>query len=153
VSPYFLDSSALAKRYMTETGSPWIRALAVRSAGSIIVSEITLAEVANAFAKRHRVGGLTRQERDNALKVFLDHCKTDYTPMPVTRSIIDRAVILTQTHTLRAYDAVQLATALVANLTVTAGGLNGLTFVASDNALLVAATVEGLLIDNPLNHP
>ena len=39
------------------------------------------------------------------------------------------------------------------NLTVTAGGLSGLTFVASDNALLVAATVEGLLIDNPLNHP
>ncbi|HZB95332.1 MAG TPA: type II toxin-antitoxin system VapC family toxin [Herpetosiphonaceae bacterium] len=153
MSPYFLDSSALAKRYMTETGSPWIRALAVRSAGSIIVSEITLAEVANAFAKRHRVGGLTRQERDNALKVFLDHCKTDYTPMPVTRSIIDRAVILTQTHTLRAYDAVQLATALEADLTVTAGGLNGLTFVASDNALLVAATVEGLLIDNPLSHP
>jgi predicted nucleic acid-binding protein len=71
----------------------------------------------------------------------------------VTRSIINRAVILTQTHTLRAYDAVQLATALEAHLTVTAGGLNGLTFVASDNALLVAATVEGLLIDNPLNHP
>ena len=54
---------------------------------------------------------------------------------------------LTQQHRLRAYDAVQLATAIAA-----AAVLPGLAFVAADNDLLDAAQAEGLTAENPNNY-
>ena len=56
---------------------------------------------------------------------------------------------LTQRHRLRGYDAVQLASALTANRTLTGAGLAVLTFVAADNDLLVAAQSEGMVAENP----
>jgi predicted nucleic acid-binding protein len=55
-------------------------------------------------------------------------------------------------HPLRAYDAIQLASALQAqaNLTQAAGPL--LTFIAADDNLLTVAQAEGLLTDNPNRH-
>jgi predicted nucleic acid-binding protein len=67
----------------------------------------------------------------------------------ISRSIIDRAVSLTQKHKLRGYDAVQLATALVANGVLTTAGLAHLTFVAADDDLVVAARAEGMAAENP----
>jgi hypothetical protein len=51
------------------------------------------------------------------------------------------------------YDAVQLATALVANETLAAAGLPSLTFVAADDDLVAAARAEGLDAENPNHHP
>jgi uncharacterized protein len=56
----FLDSSALAKRYITETGSAWIRKITARSAHNrIIVARIAWVEVLSAFARRQRGSSLT----------------------------------------------------------------------------------------------
>ena len=57
------------------------------------------------------------------------------------------------THTLRAYDAVQLASALVANRQIIQAGLPSPIFVSADKRLLNAAQVEGLQIDDPNSHP
>jgi hypothetical protein len=48
MNSYFLDSSAVVKRYKTEIGTNWIEELATNH--SIILCEITLAEVAATFA-------------------------------------------------------------------------------------------------------
>jgi uncharacterized protein len=56
---------------------------------------------------------------------------------------------LTQNHKLRGYDAVQLATSLVANGVLITAGLSHLTFVAADDDLVVAARAEGLAAENP----
>ena len=46
MSVLFLDSSALVKRYITETGSAWIRIITARSAHNrIIVARIAWVEV------------------------------------------------------------------------------------------------------------
>ena len=82
---------------------------------------------------------------------FLQDCAEHFLLLPVDRLVIDRAVTLTQNHRLRGYDAVQLATALVANDTLQQS-LSVPIFVASDDDLLAAATAERLLIDNPLAH-
>lgn len=51
----FLDSSALVKRYLTESSSEWVAALAGPSTGNTItVAELTRVEVAAAIAARHR---------------------------------------------------------------------------------------------------
>ena len=83
---------------------------------------------------------------------FLQDCAEHFLLLPVDRPVIDRAVTLTQNHRLRGYDAVQLATALVANDTLRQQSLSAPIFVASDDDLLAAATAERLLIDNPLAH-
>ncbi len=117
MSPYYLDASAIVKRYSPEIGTAWVKALTDPGAGhTIVLGEITLAEVAAAIAAKHRApDGITVEERNNAVALFLSHCMIDYELVAINRSIIDRAVNLTLNHKLRGYDAVQLATALVAN--------------------------------------
>lgn len=155
MSHFYLDASAVVKRYSPEAGSAWVKALADPKAGhTIALSEITLAEVAAALAAKHRVaGGITQRERDDALAIFLSHCQSEYELTATSRSIIDRAVTLTQSHRLRGYDAVQLATALVADEVLVVAGLSPLTFVAADDDLLAAARAGGLAAESPNVHP
>lgn len=155
MSNFYLDSSALVKRYLTETGSNWVRRLIDPTTGnSIAVAEITQVEVAAALAARHRApGGITRRERDGAVDLLARHCQTEYWLVALSPSILDQAVDLTQNHRLRGYDAVQLATALAANDSLVATGLPSLTFVAADDDLLAAASNEGLTTENPNDYP
>jgi predicted nucleic acid-binding protein len=152
MSQYFLESSALAKRYATEGGSGWIQALLAPGQGfTVIIGEITLAEVTAALAKKQRMGQITQVDRDTLVTRFLSHCQIEYDLVPITRQIIDQAVILNQKHKLRAYDSVQLAAALEARAIL--GGFGPFTFIASDKDLLTAASLEGLAVDDPHNHP
>lgn len=154
MTDYYVDASALVKRYAEEPGSTWVRQITDLSAShTILLAEITLAEVAAALAAKHRApGGITQEQRDRILSRFLQDCEEHSVLLPVDRLVIDRAVELTQRHRLRGYDAVQLATALVANETVHAQNLPSPIFVAADGDLLAAATAEGLPVENPLNH-
>ena len=54
---------------------------------------------------------------------------------------------------LRGYDAMQLATALVANQILVSHELCALTFVCADNRLRNATDSEGLTIEEPNNYP
>jgi hypothetical protein len=72
--------------------------------------------------------------------------------IPANRPDIDRAVLLTQRHRLRGYDAVQLAMGLTANDDLVRAGRAVLVFATADNDLLQAAQSEGLATDNPLNY-
>lgn len=85
MTEYYLDASVLVKRYADEAGSIRIRQITDREA----------------------------QQRDRALSRFLQECDEHFLLLPVDRSVIDRAVVLTRNHRLRGYDSVQLATALV----------------------------------------
>lgn len=154
MTDYYVDASALVKRYADEPGSTWIRQITdSRAQGTILLVEITLAEVASALAAKHRApGGITRQQRDRALSRFLQDCDEHFVLLPVDRPVIDHAVDLTQDHRLRGYDAVQLATALVTNETLKSHNLSPLVFVAGDDDLLTDAKAQNLLIDNPLDH-
>jgi len=67
--------------------------------------------------------------------------------------VVDRSRLLLEHHPLRAYDAVQLASALQANDALQAANLPALTFLAADVQLLTAAQAEGLTTDNPNDHP
>jgi uncharacterized protein len=149
MSALFFDSSALAKRYLTEVGSAWVTAQADPIASNaIVVAEIARVEVAAALAARYRAGAITHSERDLLVALLLRHFDTEYRIVAITPGLVGSAVMLTQQHRLRGYDAVQLAAALAA-----AAALPGLTFIAADDDLLYAARAEGLTADNPLLHP
>lgn len=155
MSLFYVDTSALIKRYLTEPGSAWMNAITdPRHAHQIAIAAITPVEAAAALAARHRAsGGLTREERDRAVHVLLRHCTTDYQAVALTNTIISRAIDLTQAYRLRGYDAVQLATALFVRDVATAANLPPLIFASADTDLLLAAHAEGLLVENPNDHP
>ncbi len=155
MTDYYVDASALVKRYAEEFGSTWVRQITDPSAQqTILLAEITLAEVAAALAAKHRApGGITQEQRDRILSRFLQDCAEHFVLLPVDRPVIDRAIELTQRHRLRGYDAVQLATALVATETMQMQNLPSPIFVGADGDLLTAATAEHLSVENPRSHP
>ncbi len=152
---YYLDTSALVKRYVTsEVGSLWIQQITdPATAPLILISHIGLVEVAAAFARKEREGEITATERQQYLGLFVLDCQTQFHLLPTTDMVLRLAAELTHRQALRAYDAVHLATALQASQLLVGAGAMALTFISADGRLCSAAQAEGLMIDNPLTHP
>jgi predicted nucleic acid-binding protein len=154
IEAYFVDSSALVKRYVTETGTPWIRLVTHPSAQNrLIIARITWVEVLSALARRQREGSLSSEQVAGAIDSFRYDLDTHYQVVEVNRTLADAAGELVTKYPLRAYDAVQLASALYIHPSFARAKLTSLTFVAADDRLLAIAQSEGLRTDNPNHHP
>jgi predicted nucleic acid-binding protein len=154
VNHYYLDASALVKRYVDEVGSDWLQATIVHTQPALLfTSRMTIVEVISAFARRAREGSLSSEEFATARDAFRGDCLNEYQIMPPMMTVIDLACTLLEQHPLRAYDAMHLATALGAQQFLTAQSYPPLTFLSADERLNHAATAEGLEVDNPNHHP
>ncbi|MGA9348596.1 MAG: type II toxin-antitoxin system VapC family toxin [Anaerolineae bacterium] len=150
---YFLDTSAVAKRYAPERGSRWIKGLIENPENSVTIVQICIVEVAAALARKVRTGEISRNDCEKALTRFLaDVDKRDYEIARIDEEVVSFAVDLTQCHPLRGYDAVHLATALVLNRVLVEDELPSLIFVAADDVLCEAAGKEKLAVENPNQH-
>ena len=59
MASYFVDTSALAKRYFAETGSGWLRAALDPATGCrTVVARATSVELVSAITRRERAGGV-----------------------------------------------------------------------------------------------
>ena len=157
MSIFFLDTSALVKRYITEPGSPWIMAQCHPKTGNtLFISQATLVEAVAAFCRRSRATNsaswITSEERDKQILVFRQDLYDQYKTVKVKETTYERAGNLCRIHQLRAYDAIQLTCALVANQKLKARNQPSLIFLSSDNKLLEIARAEGFQTDNPNNH-
>lgn len=151
---YFLDSSALIKRYVAEQGAAWIQAISQPSAGNtIVVAPITEIEVFSGVSRRKRETVISPRTAQVIRLLLRRHTHREYMVVELTPQLIQRAQDLLDKHPLRAYDAIQLTSALIANTRLTGGGLAPLVFVSADIRLLTAATAEGLTVDDPNTHP
>jgi len=151
---FYLDASALVKRYIAEIGTTWIEALcANEDTNAIAIAHIGLVEAAAAFAVKQRSNAITPIEYDNALADLIWDAQRRYQLVVVSHIQVDRAIQLTRRQKLRGYDAVHLACALSLNEPIVDNGLPPLIFISADNDLLIAAAAEGLATDNPNNHP
>ena len=151
---FYLDASALVKRYLAERGTAWVEALcADEDTHAIAIAHIGLVEVAAAFAAKRRGNFITPTEYDNALADLIQDAQHRYQLVAVSPAVVGIAIQLTRRRKLRRYDAVHLACALALNMPLVDSGLPPLTFVSADNDLLTAAEVEGFPTDNPNNHP
>ncbi|MEG4023662.1 MULTISPECIES: type II toxin-antitoxin system VapC family toxin [unclassified Microcoleus] len=154
VNIYFLDSSALIKRYVVEIGSPWIKTLTDSQTGnSLLLVRITWVEVLSAFARRQREGGITAAEVAALIAKFRSEFNSRYRVIEVDVALVERAGELIVQYPLRAYDAVQLASALRVQSVLTSMPETQLIFVSADNRLLDIAQSAGLAIDNPNYYP
>ena len=154
VTAYFVDSSALVKRYVLETGTAWVRRLTRRNPSTVIyIAHITAVEVTCAVARRRKGKTLTPPRASSILRRFRQHLAARYTVIEVTPDLLDEAMRLGNAHALRAYDAVQLAVALEVNRSHQADGFGPITLISADRDLNAAATAEGLTVDDPTCTP
>jgi predicted nucleic acid-binding protein len=150
---YYLDASALVKRYVIEQGTSWIVALSQPATGNTLATaRITKAEAAAAIASKYRNGGLSRTDYENVLLDLEHDFAHEYLVVEIDEALVDLAVALTRRCKLRGYDAVQLAAGLTINDILVQAQLPNLTFIASDNDLLNAARNEGMDTDDPNRH-
>ena len=101
---FFLDTSTVLKRYVQETGTPWVQALAAPAAGhSLIIVRITLAETVAAITRRERGGTITPQDAATALTDFQLDFARQYFIIEVSAPLVDQAASLARKHGLRGY--------------------------------------------------
>ncbi|MCX6028259.1 MAG: type II toxin-antitoxin system VapC family toxin [Chloroflexi bacterium] len=153
MSVYFLDSSALVKRYVAETGSVWIQAIvASKARNKLIIARLTWVEVLSAFARRQREGSFAPADAAKAIRSFrydLDH---QYRVVELSRAVVEAAGQLVGKHPLRASDAIQLASALQVLPAFASVKTVSLVFLSGDDRLIAAAQAEGLNAENPNQH-
>lgn len=154
MTTYYLDSSALVKRYVDETGSAWIRRLYDQSPPpSLVIVHLAIVEITSALARRRRDGSLTSAEYARMRDAFRTDCLVEYRIALAVDEVIDVANRLLEQYPLRAYDAVHMAAATITNQELIERGLSSLIFLSSDERLNEAAAAEGLTVDNPNHHP
>ncbi|MBZ0321173.1 MAG: type II toxin-antitoxin system VapC family toxin [Anaerolineae bacterium] len=151
---YFCDTSALAKRYSIEQGSVWIQGITAPSARNrIFIAQITPVEIVSALARKEREKTLTSRSRQAAMLLLERHGKREYVVVRFTDSVAQEAKRLLITYPLRAFDAIQLASAITANRGLLGTPVAPLIYLASDKQLQRAAIAEGLQVDDPNNYP
>lgn len=77
----------------------------------------------------------------------------EYAVVEVTLDLLDSAMVLADAHSLRAYDAVQLASVLEVDSDRSAGALPPVTLVSADLELNAAATACRITVEDPNSHP
>ena len=150
MAAYFLDSSALVKRYVAEPGSSRLIALVDPMAGNrIYLAHTTVVEVSAAIARRVREGSLSIPLAQALRGKFFLDVAARFELIYLDDQVVNRGVSLTERHPLRAADAIQLAAALTVNGDRMAHSLSNVVFICSDQSLLKAAVAEGLATEDP----
>jgi predicted nucleic acid-binding protein len=151
---YSFDTSGIVKRYIRETGSAWVERVADPAAGHrIYLSRVTAVEVTSAVTRRSRSGSLSTNDAAILLARFRMDLAQEYRIVEVTPALLSRAMVLAESYGLRAYDAVQLSTAVELHERRANSGQAPLTLVSADRELNAAATASGLMVEDPNHHP
>ncbi len=140
---YFIDTSALFKRYSDEPGSEVVNRVFAEKA-SRFISQLTITEVVSNLKRLAEIDHLISDtEFKQVMKIFLGEIAGGaiYT-LDVTPKVVLLSVDLCSEHYLTPIDALQLATALSIKSS------NPL-FVCSDHKLVKVAESYGLQIINP----
>jgi predicted nucleic acid-binding protein len=148
---FYLDASALAKRYIPEQGSAQVDAiLDTVPAKRIRVLSIGTGEVLSIFVRKRNAGVISVTEFAQATASF--HVEIvrakDITKVSITSRLVTTSFSLIVAHSINSIDAILLKSALAIARTLRAAG-DDLVLVASDQRLLRAAGAEGLKSFNP----
>jgi predicted nucleic acid-binding protein len=143
---YYLDTSALVKLYVQEPGTEVVLSLTSDLADDrLAILDLARVELRSAVRRRERARDFESAQAFQILSQFDEHVSELYLTQPCSSSVVEEAARILDHHALRAYDALQLAGAIV----LQAGGLSDLTFVCADKELVKAARAEGLTVIDP----
>ena len=146
---YYLEPSALVKRYIREVGSPVIDELfqGLLPNEGFVTSEFSRVETVSAFARLRREGRLTVEGYGELRWKAATEANARIRLLSVPSEIIARAVDLLSASPLSAGDALHVASALAVGSALPG---EALIYVCADRQAVTAARVAGLAILNPL---
>jgi predicted nucleic acid-binding protein len=151
VNSFYLDASALAKRYAPEPGSSLVDHLLTSvSANRLYLFNVGMAEVISILVRKRNAGAITAAVLSQASVDFDTEIVTSAAVHRITAddALVRRSLGFINTYAINGTDAIILRSALD-----TATGLRAakddLVLVASDLRLLRAAQAEKLMTFNP----
>jgi uncharacterized protein len=140
---YYLDSSALVKRYAAESGSAQVAAL-IEGDHQIAISWLAIPETFSAISRRAKDGSMSAEDLA-AIRNQINQDIQRFLIVEVAGAPVDGIETLIARHALRGADSIHLSTALWLGKATRAP----IIFVASDNELLNAARNDRLKTYNP----
>jgi predicted nucleic acid-binding protein len=147
---YFLESSALVKLFVAESGSEPILTLIERTEDRCkAASVITPVELRSAIRRRQYAGDIPLADAELAVLSIREESRRIILH-PVNPPVLELAAALVDRRNLRALDALQLSTAILASQSTDAA--DQFKFIVSDKRLIVAAVAEGLEIWDPADE-
>ena len=154
----YVDSSALIKHYIRETGTDALEAKLIEPNTRVFISTLGYAEISAAFARRMREGLLPRREASLLFARFREEWMFDLNHVELNVGVLGFIPRLVNDYPLRGPDAIHLASALSlrdsARLSMHAAtSVRSLTFASSDKQLNNAASAEGLAVFDPESKP
>lgn len=145
---YYLDTSVTAKAYSEEEGADRVEDMLNR-ATEVYLSRVGVVEVAAAFFGKTKTGELAVVDAASLLQEFQVDLYNVYQVIEVVAETSDLAITVAEKHHLRAYDCLQLATALLLHEQRVALRMEPLILASSDEELNAVAANEGLLVEDP----
>lgn len=112
MAAYYLDASAALKAYSEEQGADRVEEI-LEHGTEIHLSRVGVVEVAAAFFEKARVGEMRMEEAVSALEEFRLDVESVYRIVEVGPVTAEKAIEIAERHRFRAYDCLQLATALL----------------------------------------
>ncbi len=146
MTAFFLDSSALARRYFVqESGSGRVKAL-LSDSNLVLASQLASIEFASALARRAREGTIGDPERGRIWHAFQARLQAGVRVMTIDREVVAGAERLHLEQSLRALDSIHIASAqIAARLALQAD--ESLLFVTADQRQARAAAAVGLVVE------
>lgn len=138
----YFDTSAIAKKYIKETGSDEV--IRIVDSEVIATSKLTYPEMISTIVRRGRAGDISGKELSELISRFEDDWNY-FALIDFTDEMLSLVKPVVKRHFLKAADGIHLASALWLKNSLA----ENITFVASDLNLLKAADMEGLHIINP----
>jgi predicted nucleic acid-binding protein len=140
---YFLDTSALVKRYYEEAGTDTVDEL-ITSGTPIAISSLSVVESTSAFRRKYNRDEITENEMNALIGEFFREALDEFLIIPIEESLTGFSFDLVIEDDLRTLDSLQLSAAL--SLSTEEGSP---TFVCADQDLVSTANRRGLDTVNP----
>lgn len=151
---FYLDASALAKRYTVELGTAIINYLfSSASPDRLYLLNIGIAEIVSVLVRKKNSGRLSVVELNQALiDIGAEISFSAVNKETAENHLVTGALTLIQSHSINSTDAIILRSALDLASQWRTGG-DDFVLVASDQRLLRAAQAEGLKTFDPETQP
>ncbi len=140
----FLDTSALAKRYVQEPGSGELSELLTSITSEIFISTLAFVEFASAMGRKLRNKEIAKAKVGEAIKELEEDWYEVFAKIPLEDTLAETGAAIALEHSLKGADAVHLASAQLIDAEL---------FVASDKKLVRMAKKMGINSYNPESGP
>lgn len=150
---YYLDTSAVIKRYIPEPGSDVVEELfdGLTDSDELATSYLTLLEVNSTTARLLKGRAITRREYQRTLNQFIqDISDYGFTLIPVQNKLIDRSTEIAREYFLRSLDILHFASAMIASEMLSVG--QEIYMVSADRELIAACESYGIPALDPQSN-